>query len=152
MPSREQTPCWREALTPPSAPRSDGWFCAGASTVAAARQDWLARTGREPGIDELADGLGLSVEDVLDALEAAAAHHAGSLDAPATHTGGEPATLAELLGERDGRFDVVDAGLTIAAAARQLPVQDRTVLALRFGGELTQKQIAARIGVSQMQV
>ena len=123
-----------------------------ALTVARARQELVSRTGRDPSIAELAGRLELRVEEVLDALEAAAGHHAGSLDAPAGHAPGEPATLAETLGEDDERFEVVEAGLTIAAAARQLPEQERKVLALRFGSELSQKQIAARIGVSQMQV
>jgi RNA polymerase sigma-B factor len=123
-----------------------------ALAVAAARQELVSRTGHEPSINELAERLELRVEDVLDALEAAAGHHAGSLDAPTVQGSGEPATLADMLGEDDARFEVVDAGLTIAAAARQLPEQERRVLALRFGSELSQKQIAARIGVSQMQV
>ena len=123
-----------------------------ALAVVRARQEMVTQTGREPSIDELAERLELRVEEVLNALEAAAGHHAESLDAPAGHTPGEPATLAETLGQDDERFEVVDAGLTIAAAARQLPEQERKMLALRFGSELSQKQIAARIGVSQMQV
>jgi RNA polymerase sigma-B factor len=139
--------------------RDCGWFVhvprgtqERALSVAGAREELVSETGREPRIDELAERLRLPVEDVLEALEAAAAHHAGSLDAPATQAGAGPATLADVLGEDDTRFEMVDAGLTIAAAARQLPEQERTVLALRYGGELSQKQIAARIGASQMHV
>ncbi|MBV8940550.1 MAG: sigma-70 family RNA polymerase sigma factor, partial [Solirubrobacterales bacterium] len=46
----------------------------------------------------------------------------------------------------------VEDGLTITTAARQLPVHERRVLQLRFLEDLTQTQIAERIGVSQMQV
>jgi RNA polymerase sigma-B factor len=120
--------------------------------VTAARQELVARTGREPSIADLADHLALEVETVLDALEAAGGHHAGSLDAPTTQSTGEPATLADMMGQDDERFELVDAGLSIAAAAHELTDQERRVLALRFGGELSQKQIAAHVGVSQMQV
>jgi RNA polymerase sigma-B factor len=139
--------------------RDSGWFVhvpratqERALAVAAAREQELARTGREPSLDELARRLELPVEDVLDAVEAAAGHHAGSLDAPATRATGEPATLADMLGSEDERFERIDDGLTIAAVARRLPEQERRILALRFGTEMSQKQIAARIGVSQMQV
>ncbi len=123
-----------------------------ALTVAAARQELSARSGRDPSIDELARHLKLGIEDVLDALEAGAGHHAGSLDAPAGHGGDEDGTLADTLGSEDERFEKIDAGLALAAAVSQLPDPERRVLALRFGGEMSQKQIATRIGVSQMQV
>jgi RNA polymerase sigma-B factor len=139
--------------------RDAGWFVhvpratqERALAVAAAREQEVSRTGREPSIDELAQRLNLPIEDVLDAMEAAAGHHAGSLDAPATRATDERTTLADIVGEDDERFELVDAGLTIAAAARRLPDHERHVLALRFGSEMSQKQIAARIGVSQMQV
>jgi RNA polymerase sigma-B factor len=138
--------------------RDCGWFVhvprgtqERALAVATAREELVADTGREPSIDELAQRLELRVEEVLDALEAAAGHRAGSLDAPASQ-GEEAGTLADTLGRDDERFELVDAGLTIAAAARGLPERDRRMLALRFGDELSQKQIAARVGVSQMQV
>jgi RNA polymerase sigma-B factor len=138
--------------------RDCGWFVhvprgtqERALAVAAAREQLVAASGREPSIDELADRLELPVEEVLDALEAAAGHRAGSLDAPAPQ-GDEMGTLADTLGRDDDGFELVDAGLTIAAAARQLPERERRMLALRFGDELSQKQIAARVGVSQMQV
>jgi RNA polymerase sigma-B factor len=81
-----------------------------------------------------------------------AAHHASSLDAPRQHDDDEAWPLIESLGEEDERIDDVEASLSIAAAARCLAARERKVLHLRYGAELTQSEIATRIGVSQMQV
>jgi RNA polymerase sigma-B factor len=120
--------------------------------VEEAQQKLSARRGHPPSVPELAQYLELSVEEVLDALETAGAHHSASLDAPHTDDDGSSGTLASSFGEEDTRFELIDEGLTIAAAAKQLPVHERRVLHLRFVQDLTQTQIAERIGVSQMQV
>ena len=57
-----------------------------------------------------------------------------------------------MLGEEDPRFEQIDASLTITAAVSQLSEREQLVLQLRFYGELSQSEIAKRIGVSQMQV
>jgi RNA polymerase sigma-B factor len=108
--------------------------------------------GRSPTATELAEYMEVTVEQVIDGLEAAAAHHAGSLDEPHDELHGESRRLSDVLGEEDPRFEQIDASLTIASAARTLSEHERRVLELRFHGELTQSEIAKRIGVSQMQV
>lgn len=120
--------------------------------VEEAQQKLSAKHGHPPTVPELAGYLELSIEDVLEALETAGAHHSVSLDAPQTDDEGSASTLASSFGEEDGRFERIEEGLTIATAARQLPVHERRVLHLRFVEDLTQTQIADRIGVSQMQV
>ncbi|HWE13183.1 MAG TPA: SigB/SigF/SigG family RNA polymerase sigma factor [Solirubrobacteraceae bacterium] len=121
-----------------------------------AEQHITAGTGRAPSVGQLAEYLELSVEEVLDGLEATAAHHALSVDAPISDGGGDGGrdvrTLAETVGEDDQGYDLVDAGLTVAAAVQQLRERDRMVILMHAGTEMTQKQIAARIGVSQMQI
>ncbi len=111
-----------------------------------------AQTGRPPTFNEIAEYAELSVEDVLDALEAAAAHHAVSLDIPREDSEGEIGTLGDAIGEIDERFDLVETGTSIGEAAKHLSERERQVLALRFIADRTQTQIAAEIGVSQMQV
>ena len=103
-------------------------------------------------MDQLAQYVELSLEEVLDALETAGAHHSASLDAPCDDVDGEAGTLADSFGEEDERYELVDASVTIAAAASELSARDRRVLVLRFVDDLTQTQIADEIGVSQMQV
>jgi len=120
--------------------------------VEEAQQKLTSRSGRPPSVQQLAEYLEISVEDVLDALETANAHHSASLDAPRDDGEGESGTLADAFGQDDGRFELVDASVTISAAAKQLSARERRVLALRFISDMTQTQIASEIGVSQMQV
>jgi RNA polymerase sigma-B factor len=120
--------------------------------VEEAQRQLTTRTGRAPTVQVLAEYMELSVEDVLDGLEAAAAHHATSLDAPREDGDPEGGTIADLLGEEDRRFDWIDAGASIARAARCLSERERRILALRFIEDRTQTQIAELEGVSQMQV
>jgi RNA polymerase sigma-B factor len=120
--------------------------------VEEAQQQLTSKTGRPPTVDELALYLELSIEDVLDGLETAGAHHSTSLDAPRDDVDGESTTLAEAFGEEDRRYEFVDASVTISAAARELSARERRVLVLRFVQDMTQTQIADEIGVSQMQV
>jgi len=111
-----------------------------------------SQLGRSPTAAELAQYMEVTVEQVIDGLEAAAAHHAASLEEPHDELDGEPRSLSDVLGQDDPRFEQIDAILTIASAARGLSEREQRVLQLRFYGELTQSEIAERIGVSQMQV
>src|SRR5579875_291804 len=120
--------------------------------VEEAQQQLTTKTGRPPSVPELAQYLEMSIEDVLDALETAGAHHSTSLDAPREDADGESGSLADAFGEIDARFELVDASVTIATAAEQLSARERRVLVLRFVEDMTQTQIAEQIGVSQMQV
>jgi RNA polymerase sigma-B factor len=121
--------------------------------VQEAHERLTTKTGRPPTVDELAQYLELSIEDVLDALETAAAHHSTSLDAPREdRSTGEAGALVDVFGEEDRRYEVIDETVTISVAARELSPRERRVLALRFVGDMTQTQIAQEIGVSQMQV
>jgi RNA polymerase sigma-B factor len=120
--------------------------------VQEAEQQLSARTNRAPTVPELAEYLELSIEDVLDALETARAHHASSLDAPYDDGEGESGTMVESFGDEDPSLQSADVRVTIGVAARQLPAREREVLALRFIHDMTQTQIADHVGVSQMQV
>jgi RNA polymerase sigma-B factor len=120
--------------------------------VQGAQERLTSRSGRPPTVDELAQYLELEVEDVLDALETAAAHHAASLDAPREDHDDESGFLVDVLGEVDSRYELIEEATTISVAARELTPRERRVLALRFAGDMTQTQIAQEIGVSQMQV
>ena len=123
-----------------------------AQRVSRAEQELSARTGRSPTVQDLAQYLEVSVEDVIDAMAAAQAHHAISLDAPIGDLDGGSVTLAETIGEDDPRLETVDASMTIAQAARSLSERERQVIAGCFFQDRTQAQVAKGIGVSQMQV
>src|SRR5436305_6388323 len=121
--------------------------------VQVAHERLTTKTGRPPTVNELAEYLELSVEDVLDALETAAAHHSTSLGAPREdRSSGESGSLVDVFGEEDSRYELVDETVTISVAARELSARERRGLALRFVNDMTQTEIANEIGVSQMQV
>jgi len=121
--------------------------------VQEAQERLTTKTGRPPTVGELAQYLELDVEDVLDALETAAAHHSTSLDAPREdRASGEAGALVDVFGEEDQRYELIDETVTISVAAQELSARERRVLALRFAADMTQTQIAQEIGVSQMQV
>ena len=110
------------------------------------------RLGRSPSVDEVAEHLNTSVEDVLAAMEAGQAYEAVSLDAQRSSGETDSDTFADSIGVEDERFDLVEYEATIAPTLRALPKRDQVVLHLRFVEDMTQSQIAERIGVSQMQV
>ena len=117
-----------------------------------AQQRISARTGRAPTVSELAQYLEFSEEDVLDGLQTADAYDAISLDAPLASDDDGASTRIDTIGDDDDRLEMVDDQATIFAAARHLPRRERQILFLRFGADLTQTEIAERVGVSQMQV
>ena len=93
--------------------------------------------GRVPSPAELADRLGVTVDQIALALDAANAQRTNELEA-------DPSS--------DETWDMVDTGLIVPELLNSLPEQERVVVSLRFFGERSQSQIAERIGVSQMQV
>lgn len=120
--------------------------------VQEAAERLTTRTGRSPSVTELAEYMELSIEEVTDALEAAAAHHSTSLDTPRDDGDGQAGTLADAFGGEDVRFELIEASVTISSAVRQLSERERRVLLLRFFEDRTQTEIAEQVGVSQMQV
>ncbi|MFC5908896.1 SigB/SigF/SigG family RNA polymerase sigma factor [Streptacidiphilus monticola] len=109
------------------------------------------RLGRRPTATELAAHLRLSVDEVIEGQAAANAYTAGSLDAPAESEEAE-GPLARRLGYEDGQIEKIENLEAIRPVLKILPDRDRTILALRFVDDLTQAQIGARLGISQMHV
>ena len=94
----------------------------------------------------------MSQEEVLDGLQTAEAYGAISLDAPMAGEDDEESSRLDSLGGADRQLDLADDLTTIFAAARHLPAREREILYLRFSQDLTQSEIAAHVGISQMQV
>jgi RNA polymerase sigma-B factor len=85
-------------------------------------------------------------------MQTAEAYDAISLDAPLQTSDEGTSTRLDAIGDRDERLELVDEQATIYAAARHLTRRERQILFLRFTEDLTQTEIADRVGVSQMQV
>jgi RNA polymerase sigma-B factor len=115
------------------------------------RQDLATELGHEPTARDVADRLGCAPEDVVEALAVGDAYSPASLDAP-IEDGGE--TLSRLDTVRDRRRDIAQ---TVDRAALDqlgatLSDRDWEVVRLRYEEDLLQREIAERVGVSQMQV
>jgi RNA polymerase sigma-B factor len=102
--------------------------------------------GRHPKLSELAERLDVGEEDVLEAMEAGAAHHADSLDAP---IGDSERTASDRLGTGDAGFGRTEGRMLVDDLLTTLPERERMILELRFYENLSQEEIADRIGVSQ---
>ncbi len=106
--------------------------------------------GRSPTISEIAAKVRLSEEEVLEGLDTSNAYAVISLDAPA---GGEDApTVSEHIGSEDESLEALEYRAALGPLIAELPERERRILYLRFFRGMTQSQIAARLGISQMHV
>jgi RNA polymerase sigma-B factor len=105
--------------------------------------------GRAPRPSELATQLGATPAEVIEALGAQANRRAGELDGVDPQTG---IPLVEALGGLDEELERVEYRHALRPLLDALPERERTILMLRFFGEMTQTRIAEQIGISQMHV
>jgi RNA polymerase sigma-B factor len=130
-------------------PRSvkEYWLTIRAATEA------LEKTGEPVTIARLAQETGLNEEQVLEGLEAGQARHLRSLDAPlSTHDDDSDMVLGDSVGQDQDALEATIEVAALAPAIAKLSDREKKLLELRFVHELTQKQIGAQLGVSQMQV
>ncbi|HEY6533682.1 MAG TPA: SigB/SigF/SigG family RNA polymerase sigma factor [Acidimicrobiales bacterium] len=105
--------------------------------------------GRSPTVPEMARALGVSEDHVLEALEAGVAHQATSLDQPSPGDEDGAPRSDRLLASTDSGYVQVDHQLMVRELIAELPERERTIIYLRFFENLTQPEIAERVGVSQ---
>jgi RNA polymerase sigma-B factor len=110
-----------------------------------------AQLGRPPTVPELANELDISEDEVLEAMEAGAAYRATSLDArrPGDEDG---TTLSERLPGDEPPSRPVELRLLVGQLLETLTEREAEIVRLRFFEELTQTEIAERVGISQMHV
>jgi RNA polymerase sigma-B factor len=116
-----------------------------------AAEDLSAHLDRAPTVAQLAAATGATDEDILEALQARTAYRGLSLQAPA---GGQetPTALQDTLGVSDDGYARAETRMLLDGLLAALPARSREVLRLRFEQDLTQAEIGALIGVSQMQI
>ena len=106
--------------------------------------------GRSPTVADVAAHLNLTEEEVLEGLEGARAYSATSLSTPVAAD--ESMLLGDTLGEDDHEYEMTELRMVLGTALAHLDEREQTILSLRFYGNMTQSDIAARVGVSQMHV
>lgn len=120
------------------------------STRLTATSDDLTRTlQRSPTVRELAAALGVSEEDVLDALEARHAFTADTLEGPDDD---EHPGVGSTLGADEPAFEEIEDRESLRPLLAALPDRERRILTMRFQQHLSQAQIAQELGISQMHV
>ena len=113
----------------------------------------LERDNLSITVSALEGETGLDRDGILDALECWQSRFAMSLDAPLTRRSGEnDDTLADTLGSSDVEFETVVDREMVGRILAGLAERDRRLLELRFGEELSQREIGERLGISQMHV
>ncbi|APU16704.1 MULTISPECIES: SigB/SigF/SigG family RNA polymerase sigma factor [Actinoalloteichus] len=116
------------------------------ASVIGARNELTQSLGRTPKPSELAEHLGISREEVFEALVASGGRQGSSLDRLLEDSPNAP------LGSADPEMDEVDNRRLLHPLLAKLPERDRKIVVLRFFGGMSQADIARRVGVSQMQV
>jgi RNA polymerase sigma-B factor len=116
-----------------------------------ASADLTQQLGRAPTVAELATQLNLSEEEILEGLESAHAYSTVSLDAPDSDDDDGPA-VADSLGMVDDALEGVEYRESLKPLLEALPAREKRILVLRFFSGMTQSQIAAELGISQMHV
>jgi RNA polymerase sigma-B factor len=121
-------------------------------SLASATSELSQKQGRSPTVSELAAHLKITDEEVLEGLESANAYSTLSLDAGDSGSGDEPMPVAETLGVEDEGLEGVEYRESLKPMLEQLPPREKKILMLRFFKNMTQSEIAAEIGISQMHV
>ncbi|MFE9258261.1 SigB/SigF/SigG family RNA polymerase sigma factor [Streptomyces sp. NPDC006879] len=125
--------------------------------LAKCRDELTAVLGRAPTVKEIATHLERTEEEVLEGLVAANGYSTDSLDAPAqseeqASAGHQARSLADVVGESDPALELVENFHALAPLLEDLGDRDRRILQMRFGQDMTQAEIGADLGISQMQV
>ncbi len=107
--------------------------------------------GRPATIDDLVEQTGYESDVVIQALDVQSAQQAKSIDQPSGGTT-DGVTIGAALGDDDASYERTDVKLAMRNLLEALPAREREIVELRFYGDLTQQQIADRLGVSQMHV
>jgi RNA polymerase sigma-B factor len=135
----EMLGCVRQLIAPVKVPRS---VAVKQRAVTAAIEDLTATLGRSPTVPEIGDRTELDQDAVLEALRLRMAATAVALDE----------VEERRLGLPDAAIARVEDRLDLGARLDRLDARSRRVIAMRFGLELSQREIAARLGISQMHV
>lgn len=116
-------------------------------SVMQAVDELTAERSDSPSMEAVAERCGLTLERVLEAMELRVNQRALSIDAPAAPGTDEPGLE---VGEEDSGFGDLENQELVAGLLARLPERDRRIVELRFMQEMTQSEIAAEMGVSQM--
>lgn len=118
--------------------------------ISAATSELTQTLGRSPTPREIAESIGCSVEEIVEGLESSNAYATLSLDA--TDDSDDGPSMLDAIGVDDEAIEHVEIRESVKPLLESLPPREKKILLLRFFKNMTQSEIAAEIGVSQMHV
>ena len=107
---------------------------------------------RSPKVEEIADYLGVTVDEVLEDMESSAAYTSVPIEAPGASDSDDAPSILDRYADDDNELDFTDDRLVIEEAIRDFSPREREVIELRFVKGMTQIEIAKKLGISQVQV
>ena len=107
---------------------------------------------RSPKVEEIADYLGVTVDEVLEAMESSSAYTSVPIEAPGASDSDDAPSILDRYADDDNELDFTDDRLVIEEAIRDFSPREREVIELRFVKGMTQIEIAKKLGISQVQV
>ena len=111
------------------------------------------KLGRAPTIQEIAQAIGASEEETLEAIELGNAYDTVSLDSKLAHEDeSAPLSLAEFVGDTDGSLDNLERYGDLNQAMDRLDTREKSIIYLRFFKDMSQTEVARRLNISQMHV
>jgi RNA polymerase sigma-B factor len=116
--------------------------------VERAVDDLTLELRRHPTIKEVAEAVGVTDDDVLEAIAAGRARQVSSLDTPIFDGG----CLQDVVPDDDEQLGDVDRSVSVSALLKRLRPDEERVLRLRFGQGMSQLEIGRALGRSQMQI
>jgi RNA polymerase sigma-B factor len=121
--------------------------------LAKATDELSQKLDRSPSTAELAGHLGLDEEEIIEGVVASNGYTAGSIDMPMDDASDHaPVPLSDRLGAPDADLETAENVQALKPLIEELDDRDRRILRMRFGEEMTQSEIGAELGVSQMHV
>lgn len=121
--------------------------------ISIVKEELFEKTGRVPTVQELSLEMGVSEEEVLEALESGRAYSTYSLDQDADENAEEQnANLEKYLGDEEEGFSQFEFGDVVNKLVEELNEQEKSILMKRFFDEMSQRQVAKSLGISQMTV
>jgi len=118
----------------------------------ACREDLTHQLGRSPTIRELADGLDIDADRVIEVMDASNGYSFNSLEAPLDSGDPTGGSIGDLVASDETDMELVEWRESVRPLIAALPARERRVLFLRFFEDMKQSDIAAELGISQMHV
>jgi RNA polymerase sigma-B factor len=120
--------------------------------VVRVNEEMKNQLGRQPSMAEVAERLGVEQDDVLEAMEMSSAFTPVSIDATTGGDDDDGRQLSEAVGGEDPNLDRVEMRQVLDRAMQHLNERERRIMIMRFFDEMSQSEVAKRLGISQMHV